>query len=168
MKKMILLFVINTVFVVGCSQYKSLQKTNVESNVLLVDIDLTKIKTIKKHIPILYENISIKYVNTISEDCITGSCAFGQDNSGIWLYPARIVFDLSKLSGISKITISGIDDCRENCTKAFIYGQNDSLIHSISNSEAGAFLFSFDSDIKNVKSIAISSCEAVVSNIIIE
>ncbi|MFT6845928.1 MAG: hypothetical protein ACJAUV_002128, partial [Flavobacteriales bacterium] len=30
------------------------------------------------------------------------------------------------------------------------------------------FLFIFDSDIKNVKSIAISSCEAVVSNIIIE
>lgn len=168
MKKIRLLLVITTIFFVGCSKYKSLQKTNVESNVLLVEIDLTKIKTIKKNIPILYENISIKYVKTISEDCTTGSCDFGQDNSGVWLYPARIVFDLSKLSGISKITISGIDDCRENCTKAFIYGQNDSLIHSISNSETGEFLFSFDSDLKHVKSIAISSCEAVVNNIIIE
>jgi hypothetical protein len=162
------LFAITMVFFVGCTQYKSLQKTNIESNLLLVEIDLTKIKTIEKDISFLYKNISIKYVKTISKDCTTGSCYFGQDNRGIWLYPARIVFDLSKLSGISRITISGIDYCRENCTKAFTYGQNDSLIHSVSNSETGGFLFSFDSDTKNVKSIAISSCEAVVNNIIIE
>jgi hypothetical protein len=168
MKKIRLLFVIIMVSIVGCTQHKSLQKTTTEPNLLPIEIALTKIKTIKKDIPFLYKNISIKYVKTIAEDCTIGSCYFGQDNKGIWLYPARIVFDLSKLSGISKITISGIDDCREDCTKAFAYGQNDSLIHSASNSETGAFLLSFDSDVKNVKSIAISSCEALVTNIIIE
>ncbi len=168
MKKLKFLFFITMLSCVGCTQYKSLQKTDVESNLLPIKIDLTKMKTTRRDTSFLYENISIKYVKTTDEDCTTGKCHFDHDDRGIWLYPARIVFDLSKLSGINKITISGVDYCGKDCTKAFTYGQNDLFIQSVSNSSSGEFLFSCDSDTKNIKSFAISSCEGVINNIIIE
>ena len=165
MKRLGLLFATFLIAIIGCVQYRTNQKHDNDLNQLPVEIAFNQLEKIEEKTPLVYKNISIMIVETTEEDCTIGSRYFGQGEEGVWLFPSRMIMDVSKLDKISEITISGIDYCGSNCTKAFIYGNQDSLLNTTSNDKHGEFTFNFDSDLNKVKSIAISSCEGVVSTV---
>jgi hypothetical protein len=116
------------------------------------------------------DNLTLNVIETTVEDCREGRCSFGCCWEGrLGLFPARMEIDLNKISDITGITVTGNDNCARNCTRFFLYDGNRNVIQTASLDQGlGDYSISFDSELDNVKYMAISSCEGSVGTITID
>ena len=109
----------------------------------------------------------LSLVNTTEQDCGSGgSCSFGIESDGIWLWPSRLSIDISNIGfDPVRIEIDVTDFCGIGCTRAFLYNGNDTVIQTSNTVVAGKSTFVLDGHTLPVDSIAVSSCEGFISEI---
>lgn len=113
------------------------------------------------------ENLNISFTQTTDLDCSTGSCFFGVESNFVWLFPSRMVIDLSTLQNITKIEVDVIDFCGVDCTKAFLADSTGMVISNAGNtiiSSLETFVLT-NTDEAPLTELAISSCEGQVQEI---
>ncbi len=107
----------------------------------------------------------LSFVPTTQEDCSEGSCYFGIEESKVWLYPSRLNIDVSNIQAkIGRVEVDVRDWCGSGCTKAFLYSNSD-LVDSTSNTKIDSETLYLYNSQSTVDTLAVSSCEATVSEI---
>lgn len=109
--------------------------------------------------------VDLSFVPTTQEDCTEGSCYFGLDVDGVWLYPCRLFVDFGQSYNVISVEVDWIDNCGIGCTNAFLYNAG-TTVASASNT-----LISSPETVNMVPlggvcdSIAVSSCEGKILEI---
>ena len=109
------------------------------------------------------QDVLLKFTNTTaSEGYPDGYCSFGIQPGFVWLYPSRLVLDMSRLGGvISRIEVVVTDQCGANCTKLFAY-RGSERIAEVGNAAAGVGVLALDFGAVHPDTCAVSSFEAKV------
>jgi hypothetical protein len=106
------------------------------------------------------------FVPTTAEDCTIGSCYFGLEAGGVWLYPCRLNADLSGLTGsVVSAEVDIVDYCGVGCTMAFFY-EGVTTVDGDSNTIVSApETLTLSAGAADVDRMAVSSCEGMVTEI---
>jgi len=109
------------------------------------------------------DGVDMHFATTTKEDCDGGgSCNFGHDSSGAWLFPARLVADFGQSYEVTRVEIDIEDGCGVGCTKAFLYHAG-SLVAYAENSDTGTQTLILQPPSKvPADALAVSSCEGLV------
>lgn len=100
-------------------------------------------------------------------DCATTleGCAFENDPDGMWIGYGRAVFDVSKLGALQRISVGIVD---YGHTQIVLYDRQGEPIATKENTESSELeTITFDSNLDNVYSFSVSSCECLVKGITI-
>lgn len=99
-----------------------------------------------------------------SEDCL-----FETDNNRLWIGIGRAVLDVSKLGHIEKITVTIKDYCGTECSKVILLDKDGQTILIKGNTKIAELeTITFDTNLDDVYSIAVSGCECLVDDVTID
>lgn len=110
-------------------------------------------------------NLDLNFTQTTSLDCDGGgNCFYEVDAGFVWLFPSRLVVDLSGLQNIINIEVDVLDFCGSNCTRAFIEDSNNLVVASAGNTSVGSIetLSLLNSAGEMLSELAMSSCEGQI------
>ena len=112
------------------------------------------------------QDLDISLVETISDDCTTGSCYFGFWEQSLALWPSRLTIDLSSLQNIEMVEIDIDDYCGPECTRAFIIDETMMNVDSVNNGPTGPQTLTLENTSQALLTeLAISSCEGSINEI---
>ena len=118
------------------------------------------------------DNITLSFEPSYGheEDCAYDAdyCNFGSMNGKLAIGVGRAVFDVSKLGNIKKVTVRLTDYCGSDCAKVILLDKNGQTIAIQGNATyIESESITFDSNLENVHSIAVSGCECHIESLTI-
>jgi hypothetical protein len=83
---------------------------------------------------------TLRFTTTTGEDLTPGFCLFVEDannfgQQGVYLWPARLVLDLSNVEGIESVEVDVYETHFAGSTRAFLYGEDGTIDSMVSFTE---------------------------------
>lgn len=113
------------------------------------------------------QNLSLQFMETTVDDCYEGSCVFGNDGGEFWLYPSRLLIDVSGLANVETVEVDVRDNCGVDCTRAFLIDGDGTNVDSAMNSTLweSETLVVENPEAVALAQLAVSSCEGIIDQI---
>lgn len=116
------------------------------------------------------DNVTLTLMSSYMQegDCAyyAEDCAFETDNDNLWIAWGRAVLDVSKLGTIQKISVTIVDYGHTQIVLYDAQGERIAVKENTVSSEPETI--TFDTNLDNVYSIAVSGCECLVDDVTID
>lgn len=113
------------------------------------------------------QNLNLQFMETTVDDCYEGSCVFGNDGGEFWLYPSRLLIDVSGLANVEMVEVDVRDNCGVDCTRTFLIDGDGTNVDSAMNSTLweSETLVVENTEGVALTLLAVSSCEGIIDQI---
>lgn len=162
--------VVLSLFVISCDDDE--ENTGVTAREVTLTFDSFSVAEYTCDQSFTKDNITLSFEPSYGheEDCANDAdyCNFGAMNGKLAIGVGRVLFDVSKLGNLKKVTVRLTDYCGVNCAKVILLDERGETIAIQGNTTyIDPESITFDNNLDNVHSVAVSGCECHIESLTI-